>query len=365
MNQVHATRRQRVLTALARRQPERVPFSWQFCATAEMQQQLESDLSRRGLSWPRLRQWTEDIAFVNPAYCGPPEFAGGVWDIWGIRWESVDYGGGSYREVAQYPLATIATIDQLDAYPWPDPDWYDYDAFAAVTITGERAVRMNGWNPFETLCWMTGLEEVLCRCAIDREWVVRALEHITGFYEQRVRRALTAAGDGIDIVFFADDLGGQNGPIISPAMYRDILQPFHRQLFQAAKELAPHTKIMMHSDGSVVDVLDDVIDAGLDILEAVQTDCAGMDPAALKQRFGNRIAFHGGISVQQLLPHADADTVEAECRRLVEVFGAGGGYIAAPAHAIQVGTPTANVLAVLRGVLGKDDYAAALHRSAV
>ena len=99
------------------------------------------------------------------------------------------------------------------------------------------------------------------------------------------------------------------------------------------------------------------------ILPVEGTDAAGMEPERLKQTFGDRLSFHGAISVQQLLPHADADTVRAECRRLVEVLGDGGGYIAAPAHAIQVGTPPENVLAMLEGVLGEEDYQEALQRS--
>jgi len=117
---------------------------------------------------------------------------------------------------------------------------------------------------------------------------------------------------------------------------------------------------MMHSDGSVFAMLDDLIAAGLEVLEAVQVDCADMEPAKLKETFGDRLAFHGAISVQQLLPRADVTTVERTCRELVQILGTGGGYVAAPSHAIQMGTPVENVLAMLRGVLGQPDYDRAL-----
>lgn len=90
-----------------------------------------------------------------------------------------------------------------------------------------------------------------------------------------------------------------------------------------------------------------------------------MDPQKLKDTFGDRLSFHGAISVQKLLPTADAETVERRCRELVEILGAGGGYIAAPSHAIQMGTPVENVLGMLRGVLGKTEYESALERSRV
>jgi len=98
------------------------------------------------------------------------------------------------------------------------------------------------------------------------------------------------------------------------------------------------------------------MDAGIDVLEAVQTDTAGMIPQRLKTAFGDTLCFHGGISVQNLLPYADPLTIQQECRKLVDVFGKGGGYIAAPSHAIQVGTPPENVLAMLQAVLGETDF---------
>ncbi|MFW5856465.1 MAG: uroporphyrinogen decarboxylase family protein [Planctomycetota bacterium] len=357
-----ATARERVRAALAHRTPARTPFAWQFCATPEMNRDLEAHFAAEGRSWPRFRQRTEDIASLSVPYRDSDGGgSGGPWGMWGIGWKDVDYGEGVYREVAAYPLAGIDSLDALDAYPWPDPDRCDYDHLRAELQKRDpdRALRFLGFNPFETLCWMWGLEEVLCHCAANPELVVRGLEHITDYYETRLRRSLAILGAELDLVFFFDDLGSQHGPLLSPSMYREIIQPFHRRLFGAAKALAPQASVMMHSDGSVHALLPDLLDAGLEVLEAVQVECADMEPERLKADFGDRLAFHGAISVQQLLPHADADTVERECRRLVEVLGRDGGYIAAPSHAIQTGTPPENVLAMVRAVLGADDFAAA------
>jgi uroporphyrinogen decarboxylase len=359
------TARQRVRTALSHQQPGRVPFSWQFCATPEMGRCLETELAARGISWSALRQTTEDILWLSPNYCGPAERGGGPWHVWGIGWKDVTYGHGSYREVDTYPLAGVDSLAALDDFSWPDPAWYDYAGLAkqAAEIDPGKAVKFLGFNPFETLCWMTGLEEVLCNCAAQPELVIRGLEHIVTFYEQRLERSLAVAGERVDLVFFFDDLGSQNGPLISPAMYRDLVKPFHRRLFAKARQLAPDAKVMMHSDGSVFALLDDLVDAGLDVLEAVQVDCVDMEPRKLKSAFGDQLSFHGAISVQQLLPYADAATVEKTCRDLVEILGAEGGYIAAPTHAIQLGTPVANVLAMLKGVLGSAAYESVLQQS--
>lgn len=354
--------RERVRSALARRQPDRVPFSWQFGATPEMSACLQRELAGQGISWDALRDHTEDIVTVAPDYCGPADRGGGTWHVWGIGWKTVDYGQGSYEEVESYPLAAVDSLAALDDYPWPNPDWYDYDGLAekVARIGTEKAIKFTALNPFETLCWMMGLEEALCQCAVRPELVVHALEYIVDFYEKRLARAMAVIGDRVDIVFFADDLGTQNGPVMSPAMYREIIKPFHRRLFASARQLAPGARVMMHSDGSVFAMLADLIDAGLEVLEAVQVDCVDMEPAKLKDTFGDCLAFHGAISVQQLLPKADAATVERTCRELVEVLGSGGGYVAAPSHAIQMGTPVENVLAMLKGALGQEDYETAI-----
>lgn len=349
------TPRERILTALAHRQPDRTPFSWGFGPTPEMEAVLARYLAEQGIDWPRLRQATEDNLRFSPAWTGPLPPSG---DIFGIHTRAHSYGDGSYDEFTDFPLAGITDPADIDRYPWPDARHYDCAGLRAAILRANparrHAVTVVGGNPFEIYCWLTGLEEALCNLLLQPELVVRALEHIVGFFEARLRGMLAAAGDLIDLVFLADDLGSQTGLLFSRETYRAVLQPYHRRLIDTVRQLAPHARVFFHSDGAVFDILPDLLDAGIDMLEAVQTDAAGMDPARLKSTFGARLGFHGAISVQQLLPRADAPTVERECRRLVEVLGEGGGYIAAPSHAIQLGTPPENVLAMLQGVLGED-----------
>ena len=327
-------------------------------------------LAARGLDWGTLRDEVDDIRKVTPVYTGPvlpPDT-----DIWGIRRRSQSYGAGEYNEIAYYPLAGVIDPAVLDDYPWPDPSAHDFHGFRDQVITEIRglegqphyraaklAISACG-NPFEIYCWMTGLEESLVNVLLNPDLVRVALDRISAYFAATMSQALAVAGDLIDILYFADDLGGQRGLLLSRRAYREVIQPCHARLFGLGKELAPQAAVMFHTDGAVFDVLPDLIDAGVDVLEAVQTDAAGMEPERLKAAYGDRLAFHGGIPVQSLLPNADAATVYAECRRLVEVLGARGGYIAAPTHAVQVGTPPENVLAMLRAVLGDADYESAV-----
>lgn len=374
MSQRSVTPRRRVLRALAHEAPAtdliggRVPFSWNFGPTAEMAAELSRYLAARGIDWQALREEVDDIRQIAPVYVGPVLPPGA--DVWGIRRRSHSYGTGAYDEIAHHPLAGLRDPAALDDVPWPDPRAYDYGELRAQAMAVARgpegrdhavklAIRACG-NPFEIYCWMTGLEEALVNVLLHPELVRAALERITATFAATLRLALAEVGDLVDILYFADDLGGQQGLLMSPRAYREVLKPYHAELFGVAKQHAPSAAVMFHSDGAVFDILPDLIDAGVEVLEAVQVDAEGMEPARLKAVYGDRLTFHGGIAVQSLLPNADAVTVEAECRHLVEVFGEGGGYIAAPTHAIQVGTPPENVLAMLRAVLGETDYEAAL-----
>jgi uroporphyrinogen decarboxylase len=359
------TPRERVLAALSHRTPDRVPFAWGFGPTAEMARTLRQTLAAQGLDWDMLRSAACDILAFGPAYTGPVPANGDTFlGIWGIKTKPQSYGAGQYAEFTDFPLAGVDSVAALDRYPWPDPAAYDYAGVRALLEKGnpgrQRAAMCFVGNPFELYSWMTGLEEALTNLLVCPHIVEAALDHICRVVVERTTRTLRECGDLPDIAFMYDDLGGQHGLLIGRDTYRSVIQPYHRRLIECVRRSAPNAKVMYHSDGAVFDILPDLLDAGIDILEAVQTDADGMDPERLKRAFGDRLCFHGAISVQQLLPFSDTDTVDHECRKLVRVLGDNGGYIAALSHAIQAGTPPENVLAMLRAVLGDDDYEAAL-----
>lgn len=362
------TSRARVRTALSHKEPDRAPFSWGFGPTYEMSCILREQLAAMGVNYDRLRLETDDILRLNPRYVGPklPPHT----DIWGIRYQPTRYPGGAYEQIEYKPLAGTERVERVLRHPWPNPEWYDYESFAseidaARALHGEKAVMVTAGNPFEIYCWMTGLEEALINLIVQPEIVRCAMAQICGFFLRRLERIAEAVGDRIDLWFFADDLGGQNGLLLSRTAYRRVLQPFHRTLFSAARRLTPDAFIAMHTDGAVFEIVPDLLDAGMEVLEAVQVDCLLMEPERLAAAYGDRLSFHGGVSVQKLLPFADPQTVTRECQRLLRTLGAGGGYIIAPTHAIQVHTPVANVLAMLRSVLGEEEYVRAIAASAL
>jgi uroporphyrinogen decarboxylase len=164
-----------------------------------------------------------------------------------------------------------------------------------------------------------------------------------------MRRVLDLAGDRIDMVYFYDDVATQNSLMMSPETWRTEVRPFHEQLVEAAH--ARGVPVMYHCDGSIYRLIPELIDMGVDLLNPIQPDAKDMDARRLKQEFGDRLSFHGGIDIVGVLPRGTPDEVRDAVRDCVEVLGRDGGYILCSSHHIQPDTPVENVLALYEGGL--------------
>jgi len=165
-------------------------------------------------------------------------------------------------------------------------------------------------------------------------------------YRQAVGERIVA------IAISGTDFGAQTGPFISPDCYRDFYKPHHRKFNDWVHENTDW-KVFFHTCGSIVDLLEDFIDAGVDIINPVQFTAAGMDLESLKRQYGDRLTFWGGgVDPQKTLPFGSAEQVREETRRNVDIMSAGGGYICAAVHNIQGPTPVENILAFFRAING-------------
>ena len=348
--------RELVKLALDHKEGPRIPFSLGFGVNHPAKLRLKEYLGHKSIQQTDDYLLSfDDIRHVNLPYIGPPDrnlvlADGNTVDVWGVTRTPVSYTeGGAYDEICHYPLADAQSIADLDAFNWPSPDWYDYEALPGILQNinpdDRYATMLGNGNIFETTWYMRGFEQSLMDLMAEPELIEAILKRVTEYYIDFFDRALTAAQGKIDIVFTADDIAGQNGMLISPEMWRAQLKPWHKKLNARLHEHG--VKILYHSDGAAHSVIEDLIDMDIDGWEAVQLDALGMDAEALKKAAGSRLAFHGGISVQQLLPFSNPDEIRNEVARLIRVFGKGGGYIAAPAHAIQAGTPPENIIAML------------------
>jgi uroporphyrinogen decarboxylase len=343
------THRQRVRLALDHKETDRVPIATICAGLNEPVRRAVDDLLRRtrGTTLEDYLAPLIDVRQVWPEYVGPALPADT--DVWGVRRRPVSYGPAAYMEIDHYPLSG-AGLDELAAYPWPRLEWYDYAGLPArlagadADAGEESALIVFNGNPFETSWYMRGFEAMLEDLALRPEFVRELLRRVTDFYAEFFRRVLSAARGRIDLVFTADDIAGQEGPLLSPAMWREFLMPCHQRLSAVIHEFG--ARVVYHSDGAVMNAVPGLIEQGIDVLQALQFDARGMDASELKRRHGGRLCFAGGVSVQKTLPFGSADDVREETRRLIRVLGAGGGYILGPSHAVQAGTPPENVLAM-------------------
>lgn len=277
---------------------------------------------------------------------------GTFFDEWGIGHRKVPHQHGYYLEMVGNPLKS-ATVQDLNTYPWPDP----YDPARTAGLRDEieywhqhTEYALVGGLPcggmFESACWLRGTDLMLMDLIQNKEFSHALFSKILELHQGFFSVLLDIVGPYIQIIETADDLGMQTGLLLSPRLYREMIKPYHIALFQLIKSKT-QAKIFLHSCGSVVDVLDDLIDAGVDILNPVQPLAKGMgDPVALKKRFGDRIVFHGGIDIQHVLPHGSVEDVRAEVRKRMAGLAPGGGYILGPAHNFQVDVPPQNILAM-------------------
>ena len=340
--------RERVALALDHCETDRVPIAM-VCSgiNPPAAAELEAYLGRhRGLTTAEYLAPLIDIAAVGPAYVGPALPSG--CDMWGVRRAPVSYGAGQYSEIVHYPLANARTVDDIRAHTWPTVDWFDYsvlpDAIAQTRAERDCCLMAANGNVFESSWYMRGLQQMMMDLFLNPDLAHAITERVASFFIAHFERLLTAAKGEIDLVFTADDIGGQEGLLLSLPTWEQFIRPHHVRLNKVIHEHG--AKVIYHSDGAVMEAVPGLIDMGIDVLQALQFDCKGMDDEALKRSYGDRLCFQGGISVQSTLPFGTPEDVAGEVRRRIDVLGRGGGYILGPSHAIQAGTPPQNIVAM-------------------
>jgi len=199
-----------------------------------------------------------------------------------------------------------------------------------------------GWGLFEQAWRLRGFEDMLMDSVLHEDFYEELLDKLLELYLAHVARLKDVPSDGI---LFGDDWGEQRGVILGPDRWRKFLKPRWAKLYRAVHDQGKVA--LTHSCGSVAEILPDIIEIGLDVLESVQPEAAGMNPYELKRKFGKKITFWGGLGSQSTIPFGTPASIKAEVARLCAEMGAGGGYILAPAKALQPGTPVANALAVI------------------
>ena len=350
------TSKERFISAMEYKGYDRPPTRYYICPEI-----TEALLLRYGLKdETALREKLGcDFRLVEPAYIGPERKflkTGALADgLWSEKYELLPFGDGEgeYRESVFQPYKTMTTVEEMKQYPLPSPSWYDYsDIEEQCEVYKDYVVWIGGTSVpdfINGISRVRGVEQVLLDIATEDPVFIRLLDMFEEFFYEKTKRTLEAANGKVDVLCIGDDLGTQNGLLISPRSFEKLFAPRLKRFIDLAHEYGIYA--MMHSCGSVYKLIPNLIDIGLDILEVVQIDAKDMEIEKLHKEFYKKIAFCGSMSVQSTLPFGTVDDVIKEVEIRKELFPV-GGMIIAPTHQIQVGTPLENIEAMYRAIGG-------------
>lgn len=272
-------------------------------------------------------------------------------DEWGVDWrKAVD---GHYYELDNRRFSGL-TLEQIS---WPERIVSD-DQLLRMRETAEkhaateRAVFCDYVGPcvFERSWYLRGLDDFLMDLLSEPEFAAPYIERIATLQYDAYERILAAFGDKIDGFFIIDDIAMQSGPMISPDLYRTMIKPHHRRIFELIHR--HNKKVIYHSCGAVIDLIPDLIEIGIDALNPLQLSADRMDPVVLKREYGRDLVFWGGgCSTQSTLTFGTPQEVRDEVLFRLDVLARDGGYVFTAEHCIQPGTPVENLLTMMETVL--------------
>lgn len=249
----------------------------------------------------------------------------------------------SVDEAIAGPLENATSPGEILSHPWPKAEWLDFSPMLAECDAHASRVIIGGmWTGILGDCYrMRGFETFLYDMAAEPDMVSALVDRMTEFYLELNDRAFSQLRGKIDVWYFGNDFGSQGGLIFSREMFQRYFLDNYRKLIRLAHHYG--VKVMCHSCGAIIPLIPDLIEAGIDLLDPVQTTAAGMDPARLKREFGDKLVFHGGVDTQHVLPDRTPEQVYDHCRQLIQALGRDGGYVFGSSNSIMPGTPVANI----------------------
>ncbi len=343
------TSRDRVLSAFNKKGYDRIPVKHE--GTPEINHMIMNYYRLKNME-QLLRVVGDDFRYVDPTYIGPelktfPD--GSVEGYWGERYKYVEFEGGKYLEAGYLPYANIHSLDDLDRSHFPSAGWFDFstikeqsehildDGFAVCYGTAGDMDFIN------SIARARGTEQVLLDLITDDPVYLEIMEARFKFYYEMHERVLQSAEGLIDFTHIGEDLGTQTGQTISIEIFEKHFAPKFKKYFDMVHRHG--ARCIMHMCGCVRNFLPRFIDLGLDVYDVVQPTTPEMDIAILNQDFGDRLTFCGSICVQSTLAWGTVDEVKNEVNRRLKLFPDGGLFLG-PTHAIQVGSPLENIIAL-------------------
>ena len=349
------TPRERTWAVVTREQPDRLPREFKLTPAL-----MESFHRQHGASDPadHFSLDVRDVFFAAPTASADfseyyPEGMPRLWNPAG--WEVGEWGvgvkeGSMHHFVhIEHPMRRLSKLEELERYPFPDltpPERHQHldGQVRAIHDRDLFAIGFMEWTIFEIAWHMRGMEELFSDLAFNPPFAEYLLDRIT---EIRCFQARCYAAAGVDLLKIGDDMGTQIAMFISPQMYRQWFKPRHAAVIRAAREVRPELPVCYHSDGKCLAIIPDLIEIGVTVLNPVQPEC--LDLAEVKKRFGDRLAFWGGIGTQTTMPFASPEEVYRTVQKTIDILGP-AGYFPCPTHVLEPEVPWENILAYLRAV---------------
>ena len=362
--------RERVIKALSHQEPDRVPFDLGSTANSSIHvlgyQRLKAYfgveaedtiihkmMQTAAVHEPVLQGLDIDLRYVSyGASDSRPDIPVGE-DGYQDEWRVVRRKPPSslYYDLVKSPLAGTITIQDIINFPWPDPGDPGYtrglrDRLLYYRENTDYAIVLRLPSVFvHTTQYLRGFEDWFLDLAADKKLAGALFDAATEQSTALAEEVLKVGGDLADVVYTSDDMGFQNGPMVSPELYRELFKPRHQKFFDMVKKNTS-AFIHFHCCGSIYKLLDDLIELGVDVIHPVQVAAKDMDSSILGPEFGDRLSFWGGIDTQKVLPKGTTEEVKAEVRRRIRDFAPGGGYILGAVHDIQPDVPVENIIAM-------------------
>ncbi|MEI6157203.1 MAG: uroporphyrinogen decarboxylase family protein, partial [Atribacterota bacterium] len=301
-------------------------------------------IEKRGTTWVCLDEEKEVIAEMPE---GSFFFDQTIWPLLGIHQDTFDDLPVLFKKVMWSAMA-----DPL----WKNagrPDFYGLlrENAKKLSQSTDRAIMASfGGNLFEWGTFLYRNDEFMMNLLTERREMEKMLDALTELHLAKLDPFLEAVGPYVQVVEMGDDLGMQTGPMISPELYRDVFFPRHQKIYRRVKEKTG-LPVFLHSCGAIYEFLPDLIEAGVDIINPVQTTARGMDPVRLKKEFGKDLVFWGGgIDTQHILPESSPEKIRDEVKRNVEIFMKDGGFVFCQIHNMLNTVPPENIIAMYEAV---------------
>jgi uroporphyrinogen decarboxylase len=279
-------------------------------------------------------------------------------DEWGVVRRQAD-PESHFMDVVN-PLGGDRTLEDLETYAWPDAEDPGYTSGLAEAAdrlhreTDCAVILSLPVGPIHLAQWLRGFENWMVDLISNVEFYEALMDRVTGVWLRIAKRMLDAVGRNAEILFYGDDVAFQQGPMFRREVYEKRVKPYQQRIFDLLR--GHGGKILYHSCGSVVTLIGDFIELGVDAVNPVQVSAAGMDTARLKREFGGRIAFWGGVDTQRVLPRGSPAEVRREVRCRIRDLAPGGGYVACAVHNIQREAPPENIEALYDEALASGRY---------